>query len=82
MYTRIIDPPERENFFLFGPRGTGKSTWVRSAFPEAVYVDLLDSRLYTSLLASPHLLPEHQVRDKFLGSVAKILPAFWGIDSV
>ncbi|GAB6061121.1 ATP-binding protein [Desulfonatronum parangueonense] len=58
MYARIIQPPEQKSFFLFGPRGTGKSTWVRSVFPGAVYVDLLDSRSYTSLLASPHRLEE------------------------
>jgi hypothetical protein len=30
----------------------------------------------------PHLLGEHQVREKFLGPVAKILPALRGIDAV
>ncbi len=28
-------------FFLFGPRGTGKSTWVRNRLPDALVVDLL-----------------------------------------
>ena len=39
------------HFFLFGPRGTGKSTWLRAAFPDAVRVDLLapaQQRLYAA----------------------------------
>jgi uncharacterized protein len=42
-----------QSFFLFGPRGTGKTTWLRKAFPDAVYLDLLESELYTRLTASP-----------------------------
>jgi predicted AAA+ superfamily ATPase len=53
VFTRIIIPPGNKSFFLFGPRGTGKSTWVREAFPGAAYIDLLESELYTELLASP-----------------------------
>ena len=33
--------PPAGHFFLFGPRGTGKSTWLRSAFPRALWIDLL-----------------------------------------
>ncbi len=58
MYTRILQVPKQKSFFLFGPRGTGKSTWVRATYPDAVYIDLLDSRHYTSLLAAPHRLTE------------------------
>lgn len=53
MYSRLLSPPKGKSFFLFGPRGTGKSTWVKTIFPEAVYLDLLDSGLYTELLAQP-----------------------------
>ena len=53
MYSRLLTPPKEKSFFLFGPRGTGKSTWVKTTFPEAVYLDLLDSGLYTELLAQP-----------------------------
>ena len=41
----LLIPPGDKSFFLFGPRGTGKSTWVRERFPGAVYLDLLDSSL-------------------------------------
>ena len=50
LFPRILTPP-RGSFFLFGPRGTGKSTWLRSVFPKAHTFDLLDEALYQSLLA-------------------------------
>jgi predicted AAA+ superfamily ATPase len=40
MFTRSLDPP-RSSFFLLGPRGTGKSTWIRSRFDDALVVNLL-----------------------------------------
>ena len=36
MYSRLIEPPKDKSFFLFGPRGTGKTTWVKSRFANAV----------------------------------------------
>ena len=56
MYSRTIKPPQDKSFFLFGPRGTGKSTWVQSTFSGSLYLDLLESELYTLLLASPQRL--------------------------
>ena len=62
MYSRLIHPPEGKSFFLFGPRGTGKTTWVKAAFPKAIYVDLLEAELFNNLLANPqrleNLIPE------------------------
>jgi predicted AAA+ superfamily ATPase len=40
MYTRTLDPP-RKSFFLFGPRGAGKSTWIRARFHDALVFNLL-----------------------------------------
>jgi uncharacterized protein len=56
MYSRIIKYPDNKSFFLFGPRGTGKTTWVKKTFPNAVYIDLLESRLFNDLLADPQRL--------------------------
>lgn len=56
MYSRLITPPKDKSFFLFGPRGTGKTTWVKSRFPGALYLDLLESELFNDLLASPQRL--------------------------
>ncbi len=58
MYSRIIKYPHSKSLFLFGPRGTGKSHWVKSAFPNALYLDLLDSALYNDLFARPERLSE------------------------
>ncbi|MDP8262712.1 MAG: AAA family ATPase [Candidatus Ancaeobacter aquaticus] len=56
MYSRIIKYQKEKSFFLFGPRGTGKTTWVRSTFPKAIYIDLLEAEIYNDLLASPQRL--------------------------
>ncbi|MFN8179076.1 MAG: AAA family ATPase [bacterium] len=40
MFPRTLQPPST-SFFLFGPRGTGKSTWIRSTFDRAFVVNLL-----------------------------------------
>jgi predicted AAA+ superfamily ATPase len=63
MYKRLADQylTVDQSFFLFGPRGTGKTTWLKQAFPDSVYLDLLESELYNRLTASPggleHLIP-------------------------
>lgn len=57
MYTRSLQIPEA-SFFLFGPRGTGKSTWLQQVLPQARYYDLLDTATYGRLLAHPTRLAE------------------------
>ena len=56
MYSRNIKLPTDKSFFLLGPRGTGKSTLVRTLHPRAPYIDLLDSKTYQTLLSRPHEL--------------------------
>lgn len=46
------------HFFLFGPRGTGKTWWARRTFPEAVHVDLLEPEVVRRLAARPERLRE------------------------
>ncbi len=41
-YARFLQTP-RASTFLFGARGTGKSTWLRERFPRAATYDLLDT---------------------------------------
>ena len=50
--TRRMVLPDR-SFFLLGPRGTGKSTWLRQVLPEARWYDLLHSEVYLRLLTDP-----------------------------
>jgi predicted AAA+ superfamily ATPase len=56
MYSRLIKPSKNKSFFLFGPRGTGKTTWVKSSFPESLYLDLLEAEIFYDLLANPQRL--------------------------
>jgi predicted AAA+ superfamily ATPase len=58
MYARLLKLPGRQSCFLFGPRGTGKTAWARTALPDALTFDLLDARIYSRLLPNPALLDE------------------------
>lgn len=37
---RLLKAPS-QSFFLLGPRGTGKTTWLKAHYPQAVWIDLL-----------------------------------------
>ncbi len=57
-----------QSYFLFGPRGTGKSTWLRQNYPDAVVIDLLAPEPFRRYSARPERL-----RDVALGSKGKII---------
>lgn len=47
---RFLEDP-KQSFFLFGPRGTGKTLWTEHCFKDALRINLLEPdtfRLYTS----------------------------------
>ena len=52
MFPRHLPKPDR-SFFLFGPRGTGKSTWLRGVLSDARWYDLLHTEVFVRLLADP-----------------------------
>ncbi len=54
---RFFQAP-KASFFLFGPRGTGKSTFVHQHFKNAIYVDLLDPERVRLFSAMPERLKE------------------------
>jgi predicted AAA+ superfamily ATPase len=56
-FDRSLQPPKR-SFFLFGPRGVGKSTWLKHHFGDSPYVDLLDSETFLRLAKSPRELAD------------------------
>ena len=58
MYPRLFQAPLRQSFFLFGPRGVGKTAWLHQQFPGALFFDMLDYQVYTELLAAPQRLGE------------------------
>lgn len=50
--------PDRQSAFLWGPRKTGKSTYLRAAFPNSLTFDLLRTDLLLDLTRRPALLRE------------------------
>jgi predicted AAA+ superfamily ATPase len=56
-YERALAPP-KNSFFLLGPRGCGKSTWLSKHFAGAKNINLLDEALYQSYLVNPRLFYE------------------------
>ena len=68
MYPRLLPLP-RQSFFLFGPRGTGKSVWLSQVLPDAgLTVDLLRSSEYLRYRRDPSLLARE---------VAALAPGGW-----
>lgn len=55
MFARRMRVPPR-SFFLFGPRGTGKTTWLKRNLAQAAWFDLLRTTEYLGLLRNPDLL--------------------------
>lgn len=51
-YKRELQIPKR-SFFLFGPRGTGKSTWLKECYKPDLCINLLKSSEYLELSADP-----------------------------
>lgn len=65
---RFFQPPKR-SFFLFGPRGTGKSTLVKRAFEQALYLDLLDPEVFRIYSANPERLRERLLAEPSVTTV-------------
>ena len=52
MYTRSLQLPPR-SFLLLGPRGSGKTTWLRDKLPTARWYNLLLDREHLRLMRDP-----------------------------
>jgi len=58
----------KQSYFLFGPRGTGKSTWLKRQYPDALLVDLLAPEVFRTYSARPERL-----RERVKGADGKII---------
>lgn len=60
MFSRVFNILPELSFFLFGARGTGKTTLLAKLLPqsEAIWVDLLDPALYSRYASRPELLSD------------------------
>src|SRR3989338_10149173 len=58
MFQRILKPLTSKTFFLFGARGTGKSTWLEKQFftQNPFWIDLLDPDQEDRYLRNPKAL--------------------------
>ena len=74
MYPRFFTPP-KQSYFLFGPRGTGKSTWLKGQYRDAYWVDLIDPGVFRFFAAAPEklrqLLAEHPQKVVVIDEVQK-----------
>lgn len=53
-----IDLPPRQSAFLWGPRKTGKSTYLKERFPHSLVYDFLQTDLFLEFSRQPSLLRE------------------------
>lgn len=58
MIERKLNIPSalEDSIFLFGARQTGKSTFLRTRFPNSIYIDLLDTSVASRFRRTPSLL--------------------------
>ena len=54
----VLDLPERQSAFLWGPRKTGKSTLLAERFPDSARFDLLERAPSSTSRAEPWLFTE------------------------
>ncbi|HXV49950.1 MAG TPA: AAA family ATPase [Candidatus Binatia bacterium] len=81
MFNRSLRLPKSgaETFFLWGPRQTGKTTLLKAAYPDALWIDLLKADEYRRYLQNPELLraeiaAQKAVRQVVIDEVQKVPP--------
>ncbi len=66
--SRFFKASER-SFFLFGPRGTGKSTLINALFPNGMFIDLLHPETFRVYSAHPERLRERLLAERDVKTV-------------
>ena len=55
---RFLRVPKKQSFFLFGPRGSGKTTWLKENFPDALFINLLEPEEFRIYQSKPERLKD------------------------
>ncbi|HUO83966.1 MAG TPA: AAA family ATPase [Thermoanaerobaculia bacterium] len=75
LLSRFLRLPS-DNAFIFGPRGTGKTTWLRHLLPDALVVNLLRPETYREMTAAPerlrNLVEGSTARDVVIDEVQRV----------
>ncbi len=53
-----MDLPARQSAFLWGPRKTGKTTYLKARYPKSLFYDFLQTDLFLEFSKKPALLRE------------------------
>lgn len=59
MCSRIFKPDFKHSYFLLGPRGTGKSSWLKQQYNENNYIDFFDDEIFNNLNADPKKISDY-----------------------
>ena len=65
MYRRILDLTtllKKKSFFLFGTKGTGKTTLIQHTLFGATVIDLLEIKTYREHLRNPSIISEQRLK--------------------
>lgn len=83
-FTERFFTAPKDSFFLFGPRGTGKTTWLQKTYSDAYLVDLLDDRIFRNHVAHPERIKEivkaNPVTNRYIIDEIQKVPAM--LDSI
>ncbi len=63
---RFLSLPPDRSVFLWGPRRTGKSFWLREQFASVPWIDLLQTEVFAEYAARPQLLRERTASEAWL----------------
>ncbi|MFH1594131.1 MAG: AAA family ATPase [Candidatus Omnitrophota bacterium] len=72
-----IELPRRQSAFLWGPRKTGKTTYLKRRFPQSLYYDFLKTDFFIEISKNPALL-----RERLLAKDSNILKSPIILDEV